>query len=269
MPYEWLIEGLETTWSSTDLLLSSVDESDLDRPTPCPGWTVRDVVSHLIGFELLLAGTAAPEFLGAMPEHVRNDIGKINEAFVFERRHRSKTEIMEEFRQVTRAALARLRGLDQAAWEVVGWSPEGQAPYHRFVETRILDSWIHLQDLRDALALPEDDHGIGEEIVVNRFEAALPYVIGKRAQAPEGSRIRLNLEGRVGRSVEIEVLEGRAQGAKGPGEPTLEISTPVALFWRRAAGRISSEALLQAAETNIRGDRVLAQRIAEALAIMI
>jgi len=269
MPYEWLIDGLEETWLKTDVLLSSITESDFDRQTPCPGWSVRDVVSHLIGFELMLAGVAAPEMPSEVPKHVRNDIGKINEAFVFERRERSKSEMLQEFREVTRATLLRLQGLDQAAWDTVGWSPEGQAPYHRFIETRILDSWIHLQDLRDALALPEDDHGIGEEIVVNRFEAALPYVIGKKAQAPEGSRVRVNLEGRVGRSIEIEIQGGRARAAEGPGEPNLEISTPVALFWRRAAGRISAEAFLLADETDVQGDKQLAQRIVEALAIMI
>jgi uncharacterized protein (TIGR03083 family) len=269
MPYEWLIEGIAETWSKTDSLLASISESDLDRPTPCPGWSVRDVVSHLIGFELMLAGVPAPALPGEVPDHVRNDIGKMNEAFVYEWCTRSKSEMAEEFRAVTRATLLRLQDLDQAAWELVGWSPEGQAPYHRFMETRILDSWIHLQDLRDALALPEDDHGMGEEIVINRFEAALPYVIGKKAQAPEGSRVRVNLEGRVGRSVDIVVQDGRARAAEGPGEPNLEISTPVALFWRRAAGRISSEAFLQATETNVQGDRQLAQRIADALAIMI
>ncbi len=269
MPYEWLIDGIAETWAKTDALLSSISESDFDRPTPCPGWSVRDVVSHLIGFELMLAGVAAPELPDAVPEHVRNDIGKMNEAFVYERRSRSQSEMVQEFREVTRAALVRLQGLDQAAWDLVGWSPEGPAPYHRFMETRILDSWIHLQDLRDALALPEDDHGTGEEIVVNRFEAALPYIVGKKAQAPEGSRVRINLEGRLGRSIEIEIQDGRARAAEGPGDPILEISTPVALFWRRAAGRISSQAFLQAAETNVQGDRELAQRIADALAIMI
>jgi uncharacterized protein (TIGR03083 family) len=269
MPYEWLIDGLDETWSKIEVLFSSTTESDLDRPTPCPGWSVRDVVSHLIGFELLLAGVPAPEMPGKAPDHVRNDIGAINEAFVIERRGRSKSDILAEFREVTRATLLQLQGLDQAAWDKVGWSPEGPAPYHRFMETRILDSWIHLQDLRDALALPEDDHGVGEEIVINRFEAALPFVIGKKAQAPEGSRVRINLEGRLGRSIEIEVRDGRARAAEGPGEPSLEIATPVALFWRRAAGRISSEAFLQASETNVQGNRQLAQRIADALAIMI
>ena len=269
MAYEWLIEGLRETWSQTASLVSSIDARGLDRETPCPGWSVRDVVSHLIGFELMLAGEPMPEALSEQPPHVKNDIGKINEAFVQSRRHRSQDEIVTEFRSVCAASLQRLEAMSDEAWEAPSWSPEGEVPYHRFMETRILDSWIHLQDLRDALAQPQDDHGIGEEIVVNRFESYLPFVVGKRAQAPEGTRVRLNLIGRLGRNIDVEVVDGRARAASEPGEPTVEITTPVALFWRRAAGRISAQAFLQAEETDVRGDKELAARIADGLATMI
>ncbi len=269
MAYEWLIEGLRETWSQTASLVSSVEARDLDRPTPCPGWTIRDVVSHLIGFELMLAGAPMPEMLIEQPSHVKNDIGKINEAFVEARRSNNKEEVLSEFRAVCDASIQRLEAMNEEDWVAPSWSPEGEVPYHRFMETRILDSWIHLQDLRDALAQPQDDHGIGEEIVVNRFESYLPYVVGKKAQAPDGTRVRVNLIGRLGRNIDIEVVDGRARAATEPGEPSVEITTPVALFWRRAAGRISAEAFLQADDTNVRGDRHLASRIADGLATMI
>ena len=98
-------------------------------------------------------------------------------------------------------SIAALRALDDAGWEKVGWSPEGERPYHRFQETRVVDSWIHLQDIRDALLQPEDDHGPGEEIVVNRFESALPYIVGKRMKSPDGTLVQVNLSGRLARSV--------------------------------------------------------------------
>jgi hypothetical protein len=152
----------------------------------------------------------------------------------------------------------------------VGWSPEGERPYHRFQETRVLDSWIHLQDIRDALLEPTDDHGPGEEIVVNRFEAALPYVLGKKAQAPEGTLVRINLSGRLARSVVLEVIDGRAAALETSADvPTLELTTPVALFWRRAAGRISADAFLNASATDVRGDEDLARAFAEGLVVMI
>jgi len=51
--------------------------------------------------------------------------------------------------------------------------------------------------------------------------------------------------------------------------PTLEITTPVALFWRRAAGRISAAAFLAASATDVRGDHTAAGAFADALVIMI
>ncbi|MGP8010675.1 MAG: hypothetical protein ACLPKZ_10545, partial [Acidimicrobiales bacterium] len=154
--------------------------------------------------------------------------------------------------------------------EKVGWSPEGERPYHRFQETRVLDSWIHLQDIRDALLEPEDDHGPGEEIVVNRFEAALPYVLGKRAHAPEGTLVRINLSGRLARTILLGVENGRAVPLVDIAEtPNLELTTAVAMFWRRAAGRISADAFLRASATDVRGDKELASALAEGLAIMI
>ena len=134
----------------------------------------------------------------------------------------------------------------------------------------MLDSWIHLQDIRDGLAMPADDHGVGEEVVVNRFEAALPFVVGKRAAAPEGAVVRFVLSGRLARTIQLEVRDGRAVAvAASTRDPDLEITTPVALFWRRAAGRISSSAFLSASANVVRGNRDLAVRVADGLNIMI
>jgi uncharacterized protein (TIGR03083 family) len=228
------------------------------------------VLSHLIGFELMMNGEPVPEHEGAWPSYVKNPIGEINEAFVVAFRSTPGAEMLEQFRSTTARSLKRLRALDDESWEKVGWSPEGERPFHRFQETRVLDCWIHLQDIRDALLEPADDHGPGEEIVVNRFEAALPYVVGKKARARDGTLVRINLTGRLARTVLIGVEEGRARAlASADAEPELEITTPVALFWRRAAGRVTADAFLRASATDVRGDKELARAFAEGLVIMI
>ena len=151
--------------------------------------------------------------------------------------------------------------MSDEAWEKVGWSPEGERPYHRFQETRVLDSWIHLQDIRDALLQPEDDHGAGEEIVVNRFEAALPFVVGKKMKAPDGTAVQVNLTGRLARTIVSGVRDGRASalasrrmhahaGDHDPGRALLA-------SWRRSDQRRRPS--LSASATDVRGDRALAQ----------
>jgi uncharacterized protein (TIGR03083 family) len=270
MAYEWIVDALDETWSSIDRTLRPREPDVYDLPTPCPGWSVKNVLSHLVGFELLLQGNAVPHHEGPWPSHVKNPIGEFNESFVDAYRDFSGVEVLDLFRATTQLSLERLRVLSDEEWEKVGWSPEGERPYHRFQETRVLDSWIHLQDIRDALLEPTDDHGPGEEIVVNRFEAALPFVLGKKAQAPEGTVVRINLSGRLARSVLLEVRDGRAKAIEASADvPTLELTTPVALFWRRAAGRISADAFLNASATDVRGDEDVARSFAEGLAIMI
>jgi uncharacterized protein (TIGR03083 family) len=270
MVYEWIIDALVETWGSIDRTLRPRDEEVYDAATPCPGWSVRDVLSHLVGFELMLQGGSVPVHEGPWPWYVKNPIGEINEAFVDAYRNLPGSEVLDLFRRATSESLRRLRALSDEEWEKVGWSPEGERPYHRFQETRALDSWIHLQDIRDALLEPEDDHGPGEEIVVNRFESALPYVLGKKAHAPEGTLVRINLSGRLARTVLLGVKDGRAVPLEASAEtPDLELTTAVALFWRRAAGRISAEAFLRASATDVRGDEELAFALAEGLAIMI
>ena len=270
MAYEWIVDALDETWSSIDRTLRGRDPQVFELATPCPGWTVRDVLSHLFGFELMLRGEPVPAHDGAWPSHVKNPIGEFNEAWVEAYRDRPGAEVLDIFLRTTRDSLARLRGLSDDEWERVGWSPEGERPYHRFQETRVLDSWIHLQDIRDALLEPTDDHGPGEEIVINRFEAALPYVVGKRMGAPEGTFVRINLSGRLARSIRLVVRDGRALTIEASEQtPDLELTTPIALFWRRAAGRISPDAFLGASATDVRGDEAMARRFADSLAIMI
>jgi hypothetical protein len=152
----------------------------------------------------------------------------------------------------------------------MGWSPNGDSPKHRRVEIRVLDSWIHLQDMRDALLEPADDHGAGEEIVLHRFEGALPFIVGKKMSVADGTMIRINLSGRLALMVVLVKKDGRVMVVEHDEQiPDLELTTPVALFWRRAAGRISADAFLRASATDVRGSKELAVDFANALNIMI
>ena len=267
MAFEWIIDALEQTWSAIEMTLRDRSDVVFDAPTPCPGWTIRDIVSHLIGIELLCQGATVPDSAPAK-DHVRNALGSMNEVFVDARRHVPGGRVLDEFRVVTRNSLARLRSLTESEWSSVVWSPEGPRPQSRFQEIRAFDSWVHLQDIRDALLEPTDDHGPGEEITLNIFESSMPYVWAKRVNAPDGAVVLINLTGRLARSVQIEMAQGWAVAREPTGVvPTVEVTTPVALFWRRCAGRISAEAFLAASATDCRGDLSLATALAEAMVV--
>ncbi len=268
--YDWIIDSLAETWDNIYCLLEKEPEASFDAQTPCPGWSVRDVLSHLSGFELFIRGGAVPVEPLTMPAYVRNSIGQINERFVAQRRELAGGVVLEEFRRVTDDSLHALRQRDGAAWDKIGWSPEGDVAFHRFQETRLLDSWIHLHDIRDALGLSGDVNGVGAEVVLNRFESALPYVVGKKARAPESATVRLNVSGPLARSVSLRVHNARAEAVSSLEQPpTVEMTMPISLFWRAMAGRINSKTVLTSPDVLIEGDSALAESIIGSMDIMI
>ena len=52
------------------LLMNDVTPADLDRPTPCEGWAVRDLLAHLVGVENRIVHIAGGGTPAEMPAHV-------------------------------------------------------------------------------------------------------------------------------------------------------------------------------------------------------
>ncbi|HET8989662.1 MAG TPA: maleylpyruvate isomerase family mycothiol-dependent enzyme [Acidimicrobiales bacterium] len=267
--YAWIVDALAETWGSIETVLDDRPAPDFDAPTACPGWNVRDVLAHLVGFERILQGEPVPEHEGEYPDYVKNPIGELNEAVVAHWRRRPLVELREAFRVTTALALSRLRGLSEEEWDRVGWSPEGERPYHRFMETRVLDSWIHLGDLRDAFGLEDDDHGPGEAVVLGRFTGALPFVLGRRVGASEGARVAVDLRGARGARHVVAIEGGRGKALPSEAQAENELVTSTALFWRRAAGRVDASRLLADPATSVRGDAALVGAVVEGLVVMI
>lgn len=70
---------LDEVWTSLADACKALAAADWERPTDCPGWTVRDQLSHVIGIERALLGEEPPRGDGLDPPHVKNDFGALNE----------------------------------------------------------------------------------------------------------------------------------------------------------------------------------------------
>ena len=69
---------LDTCWTSIREVCADLTSEQWDAATDCPGWTVRDNVSHLIAIERKLLGLPEDSPLGHYPDHVKNEVGKFN-----------------------------------------------------------------------------------------------------------------------------------------------------------------------------------------------
>jgi uncharacterized protein (TIGR03083 family) len=255
-------DNLATAWRSIDALCSTLTEDEWKRPTGCPGWTVQDALAHLVDYEARALGRPAPEHTPGDLSHAKNDMGRSNEVGVDYRRARSGAEVLEEFRDVTAARAVQMGRWtdDDLGREMM--TPAGPGTVADMLTLRVMDTWTHEQDIRRALNRPGSTDGPVVDEAIGYFAGFLPYVVGKRAGAPDGASVVIALG--TSRRVPIEVAEGRARVASvEPSSPTVTISMPVTTFAALVGGRADVPD-----DVEIHGDRALGRAIVDALTLM-
>jgi uncharacterized protein (TIGR03083 family) len=223
----------------------------------------------MVGTERTLAGDEHPPLPAdaKLGPHVRNDIGKINEAWIAALRDRTDAELLAGFASVTARRLAALRQMSAGEFYASSWTPAGQATYARFMQIRIFDCWMHEQDIRAALGVPGHDSGPVAEQALAEVTLALGYIVGKRGRAPDGSSVLISLLPPVERDLAV-VVDGRARVVAAlEGPPTASLRLSSTLFLRLAGGREDPEAALAGIELG--GDQALARQLATNLAYTI
>ena len=157
---------------------------------------MKDNVAHMIGTENMLRGVQPPPVEVGNAPHVHNDFGKFNEQWVLTYRNRPGADVLADFHEVTKSRLEALRALPPEEWEKEGFTPEGRAPYRRFMEIRVFDCWYHDQDIREALDRPGFLEGPAADLSLHKIVTkGLPYVVGKKAAVPPGSTVVLDIIG--------------------------------------------------------------------------
>jgi uncharacterized protein (TIGR03083 family) len=271
VPSEEIVDVLAEEWVAITELGDGLAPDDWDRSTECPGWSVKDLVSHMIGTERSLLGDPEPpELAEPAPPHVRNGVGAGNERWVAARRARPGADVLAEFGEVTATRLAQLGASPPERFEEAGPSPVGVVPYREFMAVRVMDCWVHEQDIRVAVGCPRRVEGRPAALALDRIASAMPFVVGKRAGAPEGSSVRFEVQGPGGRRLEVVVREGRAgfvDALDAPPTATLTMSTDA--FWRLGCGRIGAETAFAEGLAAVGGDDALGRAVLGSMAFMI
>lgn len=256
------IEHLELTWQSILELCADLTEEDWKRPTGCPGWSVQDNIAHLVDYEA--AALSRPRAEAPLPEardHLKNPLGEANEVGVEARRSLPGAEVLEELREVTTERSAQLRALteDDLAREVP--TPAGPGTLADMLTLRVMDTWSHEQDVRRALGRPGHAAGPAVDEAVTYWSQYLPYVVGKRAAAPDGTTVVIEVGSR---SLAVEVVDGRARAPEAiDGDPAVRLSMPATTFGALVGGRTDAPG-----DVAISGDEELGRRIVANLGLL-
>ena len=200
---------------------------------------MKDNLVHVIGIEATLLGRPTPEVM--LPDdlpHVRNDLGRSNEQWIEAYRGRSTADVLADLRRDRRPAGGhRGHGPGRLRRRVV--HAAGPDSYGRFMRIRVMDMWMHEQDIREAVGRPGHEEGLAPQAALDELTAALGFVVGKRAGAPAGSRVRFELTGPMARRIDVAVAERARVVDALDGEPTVTLTLPGTFHpsVRRSRGR--------------------------------
>jgi len=268
-----VLEGLFASWDGIAALAADLSEDEWRTPTDLPGWDVHAVVAHMVGTESMLLGLATPEpdVDLATVEHVRNFVGAMNEPWVRSLRGESGAQMLARFRDVTAQRRIVLAAIPIDEWNAPTQTPAGPDSYGRFMRIRAFDCWMHEQDIRAAVGREPNAaqlSGADARVSLDEMAASMSFVVGKKAQAPDGSRVLLTLTGPLSREIRVAV-DGRAALVEDFGgvEPTTVVTLDGLQFTRLAGGR--GLVSYRPADVEYSGDDAVGKRIVENLAYVI
>ncbi|KJY42959.1 hypothetical protein VR41_05565, partial [Streptomyces sp. NRRL B-1568] len=165
-------------------LVKPLAESDWNRATECPGWSVRDVVSHVIGVECEMLGEPRP--IHTLPRdlyHVTDEFTRYIEVQVDVRRCHTALEMTAELDYTILRRCRQLRNETRSPRATVRW-PLGsgsEQTLERALTVRAFDVWVHEQDLRRALGMPGNLDSPAAVVARDFLLRALPRVVAKDA----------------------------------------------------------------------------------------
>jgi len=257
---------LSACWASISELGASIETAEWDLPTDCPGWSVRDNVSHLIAIERRLLGLPADPPLSEYPAYVKNEIGRFNEDAIALRRPRSGADVLAEFDDVVAQRERALAAMTTEDFDKAGWSPIGDVPYRRFMIVRLFDCWVHEQDIRRAVNRPGHLTGPVVDQAMAMHRDSLGFVVGKRAGAPDGSVVAFSVTGPTIAHYIVEVSDRRAKVVDNPtASPTATLTVDTEAFNALLSGRWTADDALARGRLKLDGDTTLATTVAGAM----
>jgi uncharacterized protein (TIGR03083 family) len=264
-------EGFKTAYAEVFSDVSAITE-DLDdrqalKATGCPGWSVRDLVAHIVDLESLLVGRPRPDHVvaGGLP-YVRNEPGKFMEIGVDARRAVPLDVLLAEYRDVTQQRLARLDDLQDSQLDEMRQGFFSQSRVRSFLAIRVFDLWAHQQDMRRALGRPGGFEGIPAAHSRERMMMGAGSVIQERLHPEAGTSIVFDITGPGGavRSAIFDGEQGRA-GEEIPESPTTSLRLDLNTLTVLACGRSDDPAA--ASRVVVEGDQNLGRKVLEDLAV--
>ncbi|MEG3631009.1 maleylpyruvate isomerase family mycothiol-dependent enzyme [Streptomyces poriticola] len=243
-------------------LVQPLAEAEWNRRTPCPGWSVRDIVSHVIGLDCEMLGDPRP--IHTLPRdlfHVTNEHQRYMEMQVDVRRHHTAPEMTSELEYTIIRRNRQLRNESRDPGTKVRGPLGAEQTLQDAMRRHAFDVWVHEQDLRTALGRPGNLDSPGAQVARDVLLAEFPQIVAEKANAPRSSAVVVDVHGPVEflRTIRVDI-QGRGTLETAPAlGPAAALTLDWETFVRLACGRMTLEAAADRIKTE--GDPDLAAAI--------
>lgn len=253
---------------SINEMVSPLAEGEWNRPTECPYWSVRDIVSHVIGFECELLGDPRPiHTLPSDLRHITSEAARYTEVPVDIRRHHTAPEMTAELEYTIIRRSRQLRNESREPDADVRAIGGGEITLEEQLWSRVFDVWVHEQDLRRALDKPGNLASAAAVLARDYVLRSLPKLVAHDAGAKPGSAVVFDVHG------PLEFMRTVRVNAEGRGSIDSAVSLGPAVtfvldwetFLRLLTGRVRATAVADKLKTE--GDADLAAAILQHIAV--
>jgi uncharacterized protein (TIGR03083 family) len=252
-------------------LLAGLSAGDWDRPTACPGWSVKDVALHLLGVDVgnlsrrrdghkLSASAANWDELVAL-------VNDWNQSWVEATRRVSTPLLIDLLQFVGGQMCDYFRSLDPyALGGAVSWAGPEPAPVWLDLAREYTERWHHQQHIRDAVGRPGL---VGPRYLapaLATFVRALPHAFRETITA-DGAVATLTVAGESGGRWSVRCEGGEWQLYAGaPEQAAAEVIIHQDDAWRLFTRGLSPDQARQ--RMTVRGGQALGLTILEMVAII-
>ncbi len=252
-------------------LLSNLSAEEWQKPTVCPGWSVKDVALHLLGDEVgNLSRRRDGHALGASVTGWEDLVALINNANQgwVQATQRISPRLLIDLLEFTGVQLCDyFRSLDPfALGGSVSWAGPERAPVWLDLAREYTERWHHQQHIRDAVSKPGLEEPRYMAPVLAAFVRAMPRAF-RSTPAAENTAVTLTITGESGGQWSLLRERGEwrlYQGA--PDRPEAKVFLDQAVAWRLFTRGLAQNVARE--HLSLSGDQALGSKVLEMVSII-
>lgn len=256
-------------------LFADLSAEDWEKPTVCPGWSVKDIGLHLLGDDMgFLSGRrdrfSNPFFRDKDMHEWKSlvaNINEANEAWVRATERISPQVLVGLLEWTGKQLYEYLQTLDQMALNgVVSWAGPDPAPTWLDTAREYTERWLHQQQIRDAVNKPGLKERRFFHPVLDTFVRALPHTY-RDVPVADMTVIELVVTGEAGDEWFLVGEANRWSLYKAVEvQPSAVVTMDQEMCWRLFTKGVSKEQAR--ANVRIEGDQGLGEKVLETVSII-